>query len=102
MALDDLRIVILPRKQVLTIGPGREAPDGRKPAAVDPYRRVIRCAPRGWEECWNDLVESLSRAWICLADIDAIGRVGELEIVHGAGADDLAQLGYGNLSWLAP
>ena len=102
MALYDLGKIILPREQILAIAPGGKAPDSRKAAAIDPYRRIIERIPRRWEKCWNQLVESLCRGGVGLADIDAIGRVGKLEIVHCGSAKNLAQLGYGNAPWLGP
>src|SRR5229473_2872923 len=102
MAPNDLRIVILPGKEVFPVAPWREAPDGRKAAAIDPHRRILGRVPRRREKCWNHLIERLRRGRIRLGDIDAIPRVGELKIVHGCGAENLAQAGHGDTPWLAP
>src|SRR5215467_6711614 len=102
MASYNLRIVILPRKQVFAIAPGREAPDRRKAASIDPHRRIVGGIPRRREECRDHLVKSLCGGRVCLADVDAVGRVGELKIVYRGCAENLAQLGHGNASWLAP
>src|SRR5438046_1090189 len=102
MALDDLRIIILPGKEVFTVGPRGGAPDGGKAAAIDPHWRIIGRISRRWEERWNYLVESLGCSRIGLADVDAIGRVRELEVVDRSGPENLAQLGYGDAPWLAP
>src|SRR3954447_20001056 len=101
MALDDLGIVVLPREEVFPIGPGREAPNGWKATAINPYRRVIGRIARA-EKCRNYLIEGFCRCGIRLADVDAIGRPGELEVVHRGGAENLAQLGHGDAPWLAP
>src|SRR5205807_1001323 len=102
MALDDLGVVILPGKEIFAVAPGSEAPDGWKSTTIDPYRRVIGWISRRWEERGNHLIESLCRSRIRLADVDTIGRIRELEIVDRSSAEDLAQLGYGNASRLAP
>ena len=102
MAPDDLGIVILPGEEIFPVAPWREAPNSWQAAAVDPHRGIIRHIPRRREKCWNQPVESLRRRGICLGDIDPIGRVRELKIVHGGGPKNLAQLGHRNAAWLAP
>src|SRR5229473_5175607 len=102
MALYDLRIVILPGVQVFSVVPRSKAPNCRKTAAIDPHRRIISRISGGREKCWNQLIERLSRRRSRLTDIDAIRRVGELEIVHGAGANGLAQAGHSDAPRRAP
>src|SRR6266481_1211440 len=100
MALYDLRKVVLPSVEVFPVGPRSKAPNRRKAAAIDPYRRITgRIRVR--EKCWNQRIERL-RCSGRLSDVDAIRRVGELEIVHGACADDLAQPADGDAAGLAP
>src|SRR5215472_11426146 len=101
MALDDFGIVILPGVEVFSVAPGSKAPNRRKAAAIDPHWRIRGRISRP-EKCGDHLVESCGRSRICLADIDAIGRVGELEIVHSAGAEDFAQLAHSDAARLAP
>ena len=102
MAPDDLGIVILPGEEIFPVAPWREAPNSWQAAAVDPHRGIIRHIPRRREKCWNQPVESLCRRGICLGDIDPIGRVRELKIVHRGGAKNLAQLGNSKATRLAP
>src|SRR5713226_4915097 len=102
MAPYDLRIVISPSVKVFPVVPGREAPNCRKAAPIDPHRRIIGRIPRSREKCWNHLIERLRRSRSCLTDADAIRRVGELEIVHGGGTDDLTQAGHDDAPWRTP
>src|SRR5882762_10671895 len=100
MALYDFRKVVLPSIEVFPVGPRSKAPNRRKAAAIDPYRRITsRIGVR--EKCWNQSVERL-RCPGCLSDVDAIRRIGELEIVHGACADGLAQTANSDAAGLAP
>src|SRR6266403_415104 len=99
MAPYDLRKVILVSVEIFPIVPGRKAPNRWKAAAIDPYRRITgRIRVR--EKCWNHGIERLC-CLTRLRDIDAIRRVRELEIVHGAGADGLAQPADSDAAWLA-
>src|SRR6266403_4470878 len=100
MAPYDLRKVILVSIEVFPVVPRRKAPNRWKAAAIDPYRRITgRIRVR--EKCWNHGIERLC-CLTRLRDIDAIRRVRELEIVHGAGADGLAQPADSDAAWLAP
>src|SRR6266403_3911035 len=100
MAPYDLRKVILVSVEIFAVVPGRKTPDRGEATATDPHGRIAgRIRIR--EKCWNDGIERLC----CLSrltDIDAIRRVGELEIVHGAGADGLAQPANSDAARLAP
>src|SRR6266446_5155866 len=102
MAPYDLRIVISPSVKVFPVVPGREAPNRGKATAINPHRRIIGRIPRSREKCWNHLIERLRRGRSRLRDSDAIRRIGELEIVHGGGADGLAQAGHYYSPWRAP
>src|SRR5258706_4924531 len=100
MAPYDFRKVILVSVEIFSVVPGRKAPNRGKATAIDPHRRIAGRV-RIREEGWNHGIERLC----CrgrLTDIDAIRRVGELEIVHGAGADGLAQPADSDAAWLAP
>src|SRR6267143_1779099 len=100
MALYDFRKVVLPSVEVFPVGPRSKAPNRWKAAAIDPYRRITgRIRVR--EKCWNQSVERL-RCPGGLSDVDAIRRIGELEIVHGACPDGLAQPPDSDPARLAP
>src|ERR1700687_2565007 len=102
MAPYDLRVVVSPSVEIFPVVPGRKAPNRRKAAAIDPHRWIISRIPRSREKCWDHLIERLRRGRSRLRDSDAIRGVGELEIVDGAGADDLAQAGHYDAPWRAP
>src|SRR5229473_2270182 len=100
MAPYDLGKVVLPGVEVFPVAPRRKAPNRGKAAAIDPHRRIAGRV-RIREKCGNQCIEGL-RCPGRLSDIDAIRRIGELEVVHGAGADGLAQPADSNAAWLAP
>src|SRR6266851_3263847 len=102
MAPNDLRIVILPSEEIFPVAPWCETPNGWQASAVDPHRRIIGWIPRRREKCWNHFVQGLGCGRSRLSNVDAIRRVGELEIVYGCRAKNLAQLGHGNSPGLAP
>src|SRR5260370_5366650 len=100
MAPYDLCKVILVGVEILCVVPGRKAPNGGEAAAIDPHWRIAgRIRIR--EKRRNQGIERL-RCLSRLRDVDAIRRVGELEIVHGSCADSFAQPADVNAGWLAP
>src|SRR5260370_33357106 len=86
--------------EILCVAPGRKAPNGGEAAAIDPHWRIAGRI-RIWEKRRNQGIERL-RCLSRLSDVDAIRRVGELEIVHGACAHSFAQPADSNAPWLAP
>src|SRR5260370_4170772 len=86
--------------EILCVAPGRKAPNGGEAAAIDPHWRIAgRIRIR--EKRRNQGIER-RRCLSRLSDVDAIRRVGELEIAPGACADSFAQPPDRTPAWLAP
>src|SRR5437899_890782 len=50
----------------------------------------------------NSIIDLLLESQIRRLNRNPVGRIAELEIIHGSGADGFAQLGGGNSTWLDP
>src|SRR6266404_2412833 len=99
--------IILQGIQVLRVRPRRNSPNTGKVSiapAGEPRARAfvpISFARRG-EKPRDRVIDLLYEGRIRLAEGDAVRRIAELKVVHGAGADGFAQAGSGNPARLVP